>query len=85
MTFYRSHHAEFKDLFSIIDGLVFCIDVHSVMETLVHEYDTDEWHLFIDSSKVSFKAVLLHNGNKFPSVPLTHTTNMNNHTITLSF
>jgi hypothetical protein len=32
--------------------------------------------LFIDSSKVSLKAVLLHNGNKFPSVPLAHAANM---------
>jgi hypothetical protein len=26
--------------------------------------------------KVSLKAVLLHNGNKFPSVPLDHAANM---------
>ena len=32
--------------------------------------------MFIDSSKVSLKVVLLHNGNKFPSVPLAHVTNM---------
>jgi len=31
--------------------------------------------LFIDSSKVSFKVVLLHNGNKLPSVPLAHAAN----------
>lgn len=53
MTFYRNHHTEFKDFFFIIDGLVFCVDVHSVMKTLGHEYVTDEWRLFIDSSKVS--------------------------------
>jgi hypothetical protein len=35
-----------------------------------------DWCLFIDSSKVSLTAVLLHNENKFPSVPLAHTTNM---------
>jgi hypothetical protein len=32
--------------------------------------------LFIDSAKVSLKVVLLHNGNKFPSVPLVHAANM---------
>jgi len=32
--------------------------------------------LFIDSSKVNFKLVLLHTGNRFPSVPLAHTANM---------
>jgi len=29
-----------------------------------------------DSSKVSLKVVLLHNGNKFPSIPLAHAANM---------
>jgi len=30
----------------------------------------------IDSSKVGFKMVLLHNGNRFPSVPLAHAANV---------
>jgi len=30
----------------------------------------------LDSSKVSLKVVLLHNGNKFPSIPLAHAANM---------
>jgi len=46
------------------------------MEVLGHEIDPDQWHLFIDSSKVSLKVVLLHNGNKFPSVPLAHAANI---------
>jgi hypothetical protein len=33
--------------------------------------------VFTHSSKVSLKAVLLHNGNKFPSVPLAHAAKMN--------
>ena len=32
--------------------------------------------MFIDSSKVCLKAVLLHNGNKFPSARLAHAANM---------
>jgi len=32
--------------------------------------------VFIDSSKVSLKVVLLNNRNKFPSVPLAHAANM---------
>jgi hypothetical protein len=32
--------------------------------------------LFIDSSKVSLKVVLLHNENKFPSVPSAHAAKM---------
>jgi len=73
--FYRGHHEEFKDFFSQED-VVFCSDVCSVMEVLGHEYNPDQWRLFIDSSKVSLKVVLPHNGNRFPSVLLAHAANM---------
>ena len=46
------------------------------MEVLGHECNLDQWRLFIESSEVSFKVVLLHNRNKFPSVPLAHAANM---------
>lgn len=35
-----------------------------------------EWHLYINSSKKSFKAVLLNKGNKCASIPITHSTYM---------
>jgi len=73
---YRERHEEFKDFFSQEDSVVFCNDVCSVMEVIGHEFNTDQWRLFIDSSKVSLKVVLLHNGNKFPSVPSAHAANM---------
>jgi len=38
-------------------------------------YNPDQRRLFIDSSKVSLKMVLLHNGNRFLSVPSAHTAN----------
>jgi hypothetical protein len=40
------------------------------MEELEFEHTSEQWRLSIDSSKVSMKAVLLHNVNKFPSIPL---------------
>jgi hypothetical protein len=55
---------------------VFCNDVCSVMEVLGHEYNPDQWRLFTDSSKVSLKLVLLHNGNRFPSIQMSHAANM---------
>ncbi|UYV63640.1 hypothetical protein LAZ67_2005138 [Cordylochernes scorpioides] len=67
---------EFQDLFSQENDLVYCNDVVSLMEVLGHDHDTEEWRLFVDSSKISLKAVLLHNGNKFPSVPIAHASNM---------
>ena len=76
MCFYHGRHEEFKDFFSQEDGVMFCNDVCSIMKVLGHEYNPDQWCLFIDLSKVSLEVVLLHNGNKFPSVPLAHETNM---------
>ena len=41
-----------------------------------YEHDSDEWRLFMDSSKTSLKAVLLHYGNVKPSIPIAHAENM---------
>jgi hypothetical protein len=62
--------------FSQENDLVFCNDICSVMEALGYQHNTPEWHFFIDSSKVSLKAVLPHNRNKYQSVPLAHAVNM---------
>ena len=43
-----------------------------LVQSIKHEPCSDEWRLFIDSSKVSLKAVLLHNGNVLPSIPVAH-------------
>jgi len=40
------------------------------------QHDPSKWCLFVDSSKVTLQAVLLHNGKKFSSVPLAHAANM---------
>ena len=74
--FYHGCHEEFKDFFSQENGVMFCNDVCSIMEILGHEYNPDQWCLFIDLSKVSMKLVLLHNGNRFPSVPLAYAASM---------
>jgi hypothetical protein len=41
-------------------------------KTLSMSHCPDAWRLFINSSKVSLKAVLLHNGNVLPSIPVAH-------------
>ena len=42
------------------------------MQKLGHEHVANEGRLFMDSSNVSLKAVLLHNGNEKPSIPVGH-------------
>jgi hypothetical protein len=49
--------------------LVACKNVDGLFKALNMSHCSDEWRLFIDSSKVSLKAVLLHNGNVLPSIP----------------
>ncbi|GFW48123.1 uncharacterized protein TNCV_3076631 [Trichonephila clavipes] len=39
-------------------------------------YEPEEWRLFIDSSKRCLKAVLLHNGNRYASVPVGHSVHL---------
>ena len=56
---------------------MFCYDVGDLMNSLGIKYDPQEWRLFIDSSKLSLKAVLLHNGNQHPSIPVGHVVHMN--------
>jgi len=46
------------------------------MVVLGREHNSDQWRLFIDSSKVSLKVFLLQNGNRFPPVPLAHAANI---------
>jgi hypothetical protein len=55
---------------------VYCSDVFGLMENFNIEYDMNEWRLFIDSSKRSLKAVLLHNGSKYASVPVGHSVHL---------
>jgi len=55
---------------------VFCYDVDGLMNALGIKHDPQEWRLFINSSKLSMKAVLLHNGNQHPSIPVGHAVHM---------
>jgi len=64
--FYRGRHEEFKYFFSQEDGVVFSNVACSLMEVFGHECNPDQWRLFIDSSKVSLKLVLLYNRNIIP-------------------
>jgi len=53
-------------------GFVACNDIDGQMETLNINHNPLGWRLFTDSSKLSLKAVLLHNGNTLPSIPVGH-------------
>ena len=53
-------------------GLVACTDIDGLTQTLNINHIPLNWRLFIHSSKLSLKVVLLHNGNTLPSIPVGH-------------
>ena len=53
-----------------------CHNISGLMAALKINYKPVDWRLFIDSSKTSLKAVLLHNGNVLPSIPVGHAVHM---------
>jgi hypothetical protein len=46
------------------------------MEAIGLQHNTPELRFFIDSPKDCLTIVLLHNGNKYPPVPLSQAVNM---------
>lgn len=77
ITFYRTRENGLLPFFSQEDNLVFCHDFRGLLDKMgLPKYFPDDWRLFIDSSKRSLKCVLLHNGNKYGSIPIAHSTKM---------
>jgi hypothetical protein len=63
---FRSRHQQLVPFFRKEDYLLFCYDVDGLMDALGIKHNPQEWRIFIDSSKLSLKAVLLYNGNQHP-------------------
>lgn len=73
VTFYRNRDEPFRKYFIEEGELVYCNDVYGLMNELKENiYEPNDWRLFIDSSKRSLKAVLLHNTNVYAPVPVAH-------------
>jgi hypothetical protein len=70
VTSFRRRHRDFEKFFSSSEDVVYCNYVEGLFGALGRVYNSEEWRIFIDSSKVSLKAVLRHTGNNYPSVPL---------------
>ena len=75
---YREREREFRQFFTTQRdlSLVYCNNIADLMKSMGHDYINTKWRLFIDSSSRSRKAVLLHNGNKYSSIPIGHSVQM---------
>lgn len=72
---YRNRHKQFAKYYTKRHDICFCSNILGLFEELNEVHNPTEWRLFIDSNKQSLKAVLLHNGNKKPSIPIAHAAN----------
>ena len=62
--------------FDMENKLCYCTNISDLFMSLGLPHNPSDWHLFIYSSKRSLKAVLLHNGNKYLSIPIAHTAHL---------
>ena len=73
--YYRTREKYLLHFFPEDDDFVYCTDITGLMTAMsLQRYNSNEWRLFIDSSKRSLKCVLLHKGNKLASVLIAHST-----------
>ena len=68
----KKRHVTFANFYAMSSNsdyplLCYCTDVQGCIA-----YSASDWRLFIDSSKQSLKAILLHNGNVYPSISTAH-------------
>lgn len=76
ISIFRSRHENIVDFYSMAGNLVYCNNIYKLSEAFGIHHDPSSWRLFIDSSKTSLKAVLLHNGNHYPAIPIGHAVSM---------
>ena len=76
VTFYRQRSKDLISHFSTDIELCYCNDVSALFQSIGMIHNQTNWRLFLDSSKESIKAVLLHNGNRYPSVPVAYSTTL---------
>lgn len=74
----RALTEKFDELFVTdpITNITYCVDINGLFMLLQHPHIAEEWRLFIDGSGESLKAVLVNNGNTFPSVPIAYARNV---------
>ena len=72
ITSFRNRNKDLASFFDIENQLCYCTNIPGLFTSLSLPYNLSDWRLFIESSKWSLKGVLLHNGNKYPGIPIAH-------------
>ena len=72
----RNRNKDLASFFDMENKLCYCTNIPGLFMSLGLPHNPSDWRLFIDSSKQSLKSVLLHNGNKYPSIPIAHSVHL---------
>ena len=85
VTTFRTQNKDSEKFYQTEGDFTVCKDVDGLLAAMNMRHFSDEWRLFIDAAKIRRKAVLLHNENKLPSIPIAYSVhtkqtseNMNN-------
>jgi hypothetical protein len=73
---YRIRHEEFSPFFQMEERLCFCSDISGLFKVICFPHRPQDSRLFIDSSTRRHNAVLLHNGNQHPSIPVAYSVHL---------
>ena len=68
----RKRHQSFSSFFTMQNASCFCNKINGLFYSIGIPCIPSKWRRFIDSLSTSLKAVLLHNGNQYPPLPLVH-------------
>ena len=72
----RQCHSIFSQHFTLDEKVCYCHDINGLFEEIEFPYDPSDWRLFMDSSTRRLKVMLLHNGNKYRSIHVTHSAHL---------
>lgn len=72
----RQRSSKLAECFAKKGNIYYCKDIPNLFNEMNQDFVVNEWRLFIDGNKTSVKAVLLHNGNEKPSIPVAYAVNI---------
>lgn len=84
ITAVRKRSKDLASCFQIESKIAFCGNIPKLFEVMNQTFNSREWRLFIDGSKLSIKAVLLNNGNAKPPIPVAYAIGLKEEYETLS-
>ena len=76
ITSFRNRNKDLASFFDMENKLCYSTNIPGWFTSLGLPHNPSDWRIFIDSSKRCLKGVLLHHGNKYPSIPIAHSVHL---------